>query len=585
MAFGVRQELRSGGSARVHVEGPPKSRIRRPFRSAGGLEVSTTSPFGQETVRTKFWSRFSFARDCETGVNYAPPILQLGGLGQGGNAMKSSFLSLKPGLSGSDAMSTARVALVPQNGDVERPAWPQALDALRRLQLPDGGWGEGHVYNAYDRFGCTLTALRTLQEWECSEDVERIERGRAILDVYARDLGREDRDPVGFEFIIDRLLQDLRDLGAPIAVELPDTLAATRAQRLAHLGTLSVDPSRPRSWWFSMECLPEATLAKLDPSMVNEEAGLVTSTGATAAYLRAVRLAGGDNIAAASYLDKIVKEGGGGVGFSRPLDTFQTIWSVDAFLKVGVSANDPLIRPSIEELRRLWGARRGAISFSPYFPVADGDDIVVAYSVLRQAGYDLIEDPFKGYWNGRLMESYPGERTSSISVNIHALQALKDSGWRGKVYEDMAEPILRWLRPWLTSDAPLVDPWHVSPVYLLSHGICTLKHFDQSMADRCVERLLNSQEPDGGWGGAGVCTEEETALGTIGLLDAYRGGMLKDSEPLRKAGVFLARNRSESGARPRLWLAKSLYLPVNMVEAFIEAARIGLHIAGLSDRQ
>jgi halimadienyl-diphosphate synthase len=497
------------------------------------------------------------------------------------NRAVPSFLSVPLGLTAVDAMSTARVALVPAAHNLAQPAWPQSLDVLRRLQLPDGSWGEPNIYNAYDRFGCTLAALRTLLEWHQAEDAERIGRGQAVLSAHARDMQREVRDLVGFEFITDRLLQELNTFGISVDDRLLGSLASHRQERLMQLGSLDVDPRQPRSWWFSLECLPEATLARVDPSLVSVEGGIVTSTCATAAYLRAMRRAGGDHWTAARYLEGVVEQGCGGAGFCWPLDNSQLIWSIDAYLKIGVSPSDPLIQPSIAELYHRWKDQPDGIGLSPYFPVRDGDDIAMGYSVLRRAGYDISDAPLLACWNGRALESYPGERVNAVSVNIHALYAVKENPHRGAVHDQMVAQILAWLHDQFQSCAPLVDPWHISPAYLLGRGLFVFVYYDRVLAQLCTDRLLDSQRENGGWGFVGACTEEETALAVIGLISAREAGLLSTDSSLRRAARFLSTHHTDMTQRPGLWLAKTLYLPVNMVEAFVQAAQLGLNRLGL----
>jgi hypothetical protein len=209
----------------------------------------------------------------------------------------------------------------------------------------------------------------------------------------------------------------------------------------------------------------------------------------------------------------------------------------------------------------------------------------MGYSVLRRSGYDVSDEPVVACWNGRLMEVYPGERVNSLSVNIAALYALRDASPHRPIHDDMAHSILSWLRAQIASGAPLIDPWHLSPTYVLGRGIDPFLHYDPALARECVDRLLDAQRPDGGWGCGGASTEEETCLAVIGFLSARRGGVAGTDEPLHRAAVFLrAHEVSDVMARPRLWLGKALYLAVNVSAACADAARVGLRLAGLGFR-
>jgi hypothetical protein len=206
---------------------------------------------------------------------------------------------------------------------------------------------------------------------------------------------------------------------------------------------------------------------------------------------------------------------------------------------------------------------------------------VFGYSVLRRAGYEVSEAPWLAFWNGRLLEEAHGERVNGLSVNLSALYALRDAEPHRPELDGMAHSILSWIREQHPSGGLLIDPWHFSPAYVLGRGIDPLLHHDPTLAREWVQRLLNDQRPHGGWGYGGASTEEETGLAVLGLLNARRAGVPGTAGPLRHAADYLAAHRTDVRARPRLWLAKALYIPVNLAEAICDAARVGLRLADL----
>lgn len=495
-----------------------------------------------------------------------------------------SFLNYPLGLTSADAYSTAWAASVPSLKNISKPAWPNMLEALRKLQLVDGGWGEGTIFNAYDRVVCTLAALWAFSQWNYFEDKNRIDRGVQALDQYAPKLESENRDFAGFEFIIERFIHDLNQHGIPIPEKYFLKFAEIRNQRKAYLKSLIPDIKYPRSWWFSMEFLPDEVLCQLDSNIISKEGGIITSTAPTAAYLRALRKNKSNSPIAEEYLNKVIELTEDGIGYCWPFDMTQLLWALDSYLKIGIKPSDPLLSPYFEKIYQYWMASPEGIRFSQFFPVPDGDDTCITYSLLCQAGYPVSIDPVMKFWNGKVLEGYIGERVTSLSVNIHALQALRDAHRYGTVppeYNLMVNKILDWINNKLNTDPLLIDNWHLSPAYPLGRAIPVLKDYDLKLTQRCIEKILTDQQADGGWGYYGVSTEEETALCVIGLLNAYEASLLKSKEPLIQAAKFLHSHQSEMQHRPRLWLAKALYLPVNLVESIIHCAHLGLEKHGL----
>src|SRR5690606_6050765 len=126
---------------------------------------------------------------------------------------------------------------------------------------------------------------------------------------------------------------------------------AKSAEKLALIDHLKPEPGRQQTWWFSMEMLSDDQLAALDDSLLDAYGAIATSTAATAAYLRAQRLAGEDSPRAAQFLARMLKVGHGGVPVGWPFDVFERIWVLDSFMRIGL---DPA-QPAIQSLARsVW---------------------------------------------------------------------------------------------------------------------------------------------------------------------------------------------------------------------------------------
>jgi len=490
------------------------------------------------------------------------------------------WLHRLPGWLGPDAYSTGWVALVPRPGNPTEPAWPQALDYLRSQQLPDGGWGEPSIYYAHERTLSTLGAIMALHEWDPSnEDKERIDAGLAALRRYAGDLAQEPHEPIGFELLVPRLRDWLApEFGSALPHEAWAPIDKLGAEKLAIIQKMNPDPSVVQAWWFSMELLPETQLVSLDDTLLDDNGSIATSTAATAAYLRARRRAGFDSPRAAEYLEQLVDRGQGGVPVGWPFEVYERIWALDSFMRAKLDPASPEIAKIAETLPASWDLNEPGFSYSDAFPINDGDDTLVGFAILNWAGFDVRSEPVLEFWDTDHFRTYLDERGASVSVNIHALAALRSQP--GFPHEDLALTVTEWLKERRRPDTLFADKWHLSPCYLVAHAIPAFAGWEDAIARECIDFLLDHQRADGGWGWFEHSTLEETSHSVLGLSFALEQGLLENDAPLRRAARFFAAN---AGQKPteRLWIGKTLYCPEGIVEATLVAAKASLERLGV----
>ncbi|MEM7118953.1 MAG: hypothetical protein AAF614_41430 [Chloroflexota bacterium] len=475
-----------------------------------------------------------------------------------------------------DAYDTAWVALVPDASHSSKPQFPQALETLRTMQLTDGGWGSPQIYHASERTLCTLAALCALLHWKQQKtDMTRVAQGIEALYKYALDLDNDSYELVGYELLLPRLIQLLE----PFNLDLPyhawqEVLKIGELKRKL-IGELKIDVEHPRTWWFSAEMLTETELGQFDDSFLNEHGAIVTAVAPTAAYLRACRLQGQDSPRAARFLEKVLILGNGGAAFAWPMEHFETLWMLDQFKRVDFPANNKTIHRITEQLSYAWNQPPFGFSSSSAFNVADGDDTTIGYDVLRWAGYRPCPKPLLAFWETNHFRTYLDERTKSVTVNLHALSALKHDLQNIPEFTHYAEQTAGWLQPQLKSSDCCRDKWHYSSVYVASHAIEAIWYWDRPLAEKCLEFLLEAQGPNGGWGAHRVETVEETGHALIGLMAAHRLGLLRDKRPLYHAAHFLDVHGADP-AQERLWLGKTLFHSPKIIGAIRLATSYGL---------
>lgn len=474
-----------------------------------------------------------------------------------------------------EAYSTAWLALVPAVDDPAQPAWPQAVEYLRTHQLEDGGWGEPHIYFAHERLISTLAALYALSTWKMRADDGRIARGVEAVCQYVDRLGSEPEKPVGFELLLPALLSKLE----PFDLNLPPQLWSSElkqitAKKMSLIGKLDIDYSQPRTWWFSLEMLPEQQLAEIDPRILDSLGSIITSTTSTAAYLRALRVHGRDSSEAAHYLDHVLRiSGGSGVGFCWPIEMFEIAWVVDAFMRAGANPRDQILSPLLRQLSQIWDTPPQGLAHSRYFPLNDVDDTAAGYYILRWAGLRPSEKPLLDYWHNTHFVTYADERTPSTSSNVHALSALRHHV-SNPYHKKIAIQVTDWLRQQMDAYGQFNDKWHSSPVYVTSHAVTALLGWDDELAQRCINYLIEHQHESGGWGNE-IPNQEETAHAVLGLIPAWKAGLLKDTLPLKRAANYFKKHKPMLSTE-RLWIGKTLYQPIGISLGTMNAAQSAL---------
>lgn len=480
------------------------------------------------------------------------------------------------GLVTAESYSTAWLSAVPSLIQSARPAWPEALSLLRSMQLPDGGWGENSVYYAHDRMISTLAAVMSLRIWADPQDELRIEQGLKAISLYAQDLGHEYIEPIGFELLLPSLATELELLGLPFPHEAWAQVSESTKAKLGLIGKLDVDPMKPRTWWFSMELLPSERLAQVDERVLDRYGAIATSSAATAALLRAYRLQGKDVRSAAAYLERVAQATGGGGNVTWPIDVFELAWTLDNLRRAGVKPTHAGIAPMVWRLATYWELPPLGVTWNQAFRVRDGDHPAVAYRVLRWAGLHPSDQPILDFWSEEagLYMTYLDERGTSISTAIHGLTAFRENPYN-RTHRHIAVRLTDWLRERVKGEAGFHDKWHLSPLYPASRLLPTLIGWDDDLARFTMDFILDLQREDGGWGLTACSNQEETALAVLALTEAYGMGLMKDLSVLRRAQNFLNWHVNELPYE-RLWIGKSLYLPIGVVKGVICAAQLAL---------
>lgn len=445
----------------------------------------------------------------------------------------------------------------------------QALEWLRKHQLPDGSWG-GEFLHYHDRIICTLSAIIALHQCQsCAQDRERIRRGETFIWQNFGRLHFDAHDTIGFPVLAVALVREARKLG----LDVPDRVSHDAATIEKKLNLLGSDPRRWRytSMSFSLEAVPpflpdSSAFESADFLLENGSVG--TSPAATAAYLL---YTGKPNERALAYLRRAVKlQGDGGATFVEPIESFEIAWALHQLrLADAISPDHPVVRRRLDRLWELWSPESG-ISSSEFFSANDLDDTATAFALLHWGGYPVDLKVFAFYEGEHYFHCYPGEANLSLSVNIRTLAALKRlkgnpraEVWIGK--------IASMLRRYALDHGLWFDKWHISPYYLTNSAVHSLHGVLDDLLPPHIRWIIKTQQADGGWGYYYRSTYEETALCLDTLLYWDRHVERINPTIIHRAARYLVRGMHTTEL-PALYIGKALYMPLHVVRATILGA-------------
>ncbi|MEU1820306.1 prenyltransferase/squalene oxidase repeat-containing protein [Streptomyces roseifaciens] len=479
----------------------------------------------------------------------------------------------------SDCYNTAFVSRV-RDPDGS-PRYPRTLQWLQERQHPDGSWG-GRIALPADRLTSTLAAVCALADYAETTPpgpygwvAGALKRGTGHLKSLAREWRTGPHEPIGFEFVVPELTRRLRAHGVDLPAQAWPDIHALRRDKLARMAAASAGSFSPSgafasslspSLRYCMEVAPDEAFAGAAPALQSPGGSVGCSPAATAALWRST----GDARALA-YLDHLAhRSRDGGAPEVHPVEAFETGWSLYHLGRAG------LLPPSAaHHLEALAGEldRRGWVGFSREFPVPEADTTAMTINLLPHLG--VVAASRLGlllrYEADDHFFHYPGERGASVSVNARLLEAFNHApGMHGP----QRRKLIRFLLESRAADGSWLDKWHMSPYYATAHVCFALGRFASAEGPltRTHEWLLDTQHPNGSWG-AGGGQPEETAYAILAL-DALAGGDL----PLPARTSHLAHRYlvpyldAGPDAFAELWLGKSLYTPIAVVQSAVIAA-------------
>jgi halimadienyl-diphosphate synthase len=436
--------------------------------------------------------------------------------------------------------------------------FPKSLEWVLINQREDGSWG-GSVEYLHDRVISTLASIVILSRNRRSDRLLKlIEKGEDYLSKKFSDVKQEKHSTIGFELLFPALMAEAERLNLNIPNIGDGYFKRIREEKLSLVLSDLVYTGKT-TLSFSAEFLSQDFNVTKARSIKNPNGSVGNSPSATA-YL----LQNATNQEALEYLEEVYSlNKDGSIMAVYPFEIFEKSWVSYHFIALGLPVEEYLVKHA-SDIKKGWTKRGAGISQSSH--VLDSDDTAVAFRVLTFMGEKLSPEVFDEYEQEENYQCFKYERDPSISSNVHILDAIKNiKGYRNR--EFAIDKILNFLESKREPDGYWTDKWHLSPYYITSHAIVALHGLDDSLIEKSIDWILETQNHNGSWG-IRKGTLEETAYSLWALLFYYENSEKLDERILCDGIRFLS-ERYHSGIYPELWIAKGLYCPINVVKSAI----------------
>jgi halimadienyl-diphosphate synthase len=483
--------------------------------------------------------------------------------------------SWNSGAMSSSAYDTAWVARVRDPTHPERLAFPASLAWLLRHQHADGHWGAPFPYSVLP----SMAALLALRRAPPSSSIDRAaNRALAYLQRVLPDWSLAACDTPYIEFLLPRLAQELAYAGVSLTVPDLGTMQAYGAAKMQAIPLETLyDGQSP------LLHVLEAFGDRLDFRRLRKQqspdGGYGSSPSATAAVLL---YAPEWDQRAARWLATLARRSPdgrrGGVPTAFPAGIFEMAWSVFFLLEAGVDL-DAVAPRTIPAIRAYLSASLGptgaCFGHGNGLP-PDVDDTAMVIAVLRRLRLSPSLDALWSFQSGDHFATFAHERTSSPSANAHVLEALIGHHHDPRVVA-ARDQVVEYLYACQERDGTWHDKWSISPYYATMSCALALARSGDARArhhlDLSAHWVLESQQPDGGWGYA-VSSPEETAYSLLIL--RRLAGILPQPEAIwrvvERGRAYLWRHLAALRDGPCLWVDKDLYRPDTVIRAAVLAA-------------
>ncbi|KAK8635898.1 hypothetical protein V6N13_004611 [Hibiscus sabdariffa] len=345
--------------------------------------------------------------------------------------IKSMLGSMENGEISCSAYDTAWVALIEDVNGSGSPQFPSTLQWIANNQLPDGSWGDAHIFVAHDRLINTLACVVALKTWNIHPD--KYQKGVEFFKENISKLENENAEhmPIGFEVAFPSLLEVARTLNVEVPYDSPvfQDIYESRDLKLTKIPK-EIMHSVPTTLLHSLEGMSGLDWEKLLKLRCPDGSFLFSPSSTAFAFMQT------KDENCLEYLTNIVQRFNGGVPNVYPVDLFEHIWAIDRLQRLGISRYfKPEIKQCIDYVYRhvhiaTW------ICWARNTRVQDIDDTAMGFRLLRLHGYDVSADVFRHFEKGGEFFCFVGQSNQAVTgiFNLYRASQVRFPG--DKILED-----------------------------------------------------------------------------------------------------------------------------------------------------
>ncbi|KAI3975858.1 hypothetical protein MKX01_030703 [Papaver californicum] len=332
--------------------------------------------------------------------------------------IKSRLSDMNDGEISISAYDTAWVALVEDIYGNDSPQFPSSLQWIMDNQLPDGSWGDQHIFSPHDRIINTLACVIALKAWNRCPSM----REKGLLFIQQNMCKLDDANtvhmPIGFEVVFPSLIEIARSLDIDFPDEESPAMKDIYAKRNIKLSRIPKEMMHifPTSLLHSLEGMKDLDWEKLLKLQCVDGSFLFSPASTAFALMQT------NDEKCLEYIKRAVERFNGGVPNVYPVDMFEHIWVVDRLDRLGISRYfQSEIKDCIDYVHRYW--TEDGVCWARNSNVADIDDTAMCFRILRLHGRDVSPDVFRHFKKGDEFFCFHGQSTSAVTGMFNLYRA------------------------------------------------------------------------------------------------------------------------------------------------------------------
>ncbi|KAK8614651.1 hypothetical protein V6N13_068448 [Hibiscus sabdariffa] len=368
--------------------------------------------------------------------------------------IKSMLGSMEDGEISCSAYDTAWVALIEDVNGSGSPQFPSTLQWIANNQLPDGSWGDAHIFNIHP---------------------DKYQKGVSFFKENISKLGNENAEhmTIGFEVAFPSLMDIARTLNIEVPYDSPafQDIYESRDLKLTKIPK-EIMHNVPTTLLYSLEGMSGLEWEKLLKLQCPDGSFLFSPSSTAYAFIQT------NDENCLKYLTGIVQRFDGGVPGVYPVDLFEHIWTIDRLQRLGISRYfEHEIKQCLDYVYRHWTEE--GICWARNTRVHDIDDTAMGFRLLRLHGYDVSADVFRHFEKDGEFFCFVGQSNQAVTGIFNLYRASQVQFPGDQILEDARRFSSNFLRQkqaahqlldkWIiTKDLPgearyaLEFPWHAS---------------------------------------------------------------------------------------------------------------------------